>query len=53
MRILIVDDENPIRELLRLYFEKEQFEVLEAENGANGIKARNISRDILKSLGVL
>ena len=26
---------------------------LEAKNGANGIKARNISRDILKSLGVL
>ena len=26
---------------------------LEAKNGANGIKARNISQDILKSLGVL
>ena len=35
--ILIVDDENPIRELLRLYFEKEQFEVLEAENGAQAM----------------
>ena len=36
-KILIVDDENPIRELLRLYFEKEQFEVLEAENGAQAM----------------
>ena len=35
--ILIVDDEAPIRELLRLYFEKENFQVEEAQDGAQAL----------------
>ena len=35
---LIVEDEAHIRELLRLYLEREGYTVLEAENGVEGIK---------------
>lgn len=37
-KILIVEDEANIRELLRLYLELEGYTVLEAENGVEGIK---------------
>lgn len=37
-KILIVEDEANIRELLRLYLECEGYTVLEAENGVEGIK---------------
>ena len=37
-KILIVEDEANIRELLRLYLEREGDTVLEAENGVEGIK---------------
>ena len=37
-KILIVEDEDNIRELLRLYLEREGYTVLEAENGVEGIK---------------
>lgn len=37
-KILIVDDESNIRDLLRLYLEKEQYVVKLAQNGAEGIK---------------
>ena len=33
-KILIADDEAQIREILRIYFEKEDFQVIEAEDGA-------------------
>ena len=32
-RILVVDDEEHIRELIRFYLDKEGFSVLEAGNG--------------------
>lgn len=35
--ILIADDEAGIREILKIYFEKEGFEVIEAENGEQAI----------------
>ena len=37
-KILIVEDEANIRELLRLYLEREGYTVLDAENGVEGIK---------------
>lgn len=37
-KILIVEDEANIRELLRLYLEREGYIVIEAENGVEGIK---------------
>ena len=36
--ILIVDDEKEIRELLRLYIEKDGYSVIQAENGLEAIK---------------
>lgn len=36
-KILIVEDDHNIRELLRLYLEREGYEVSEAENGAIGL----------------
>ena len=38
-KILVVDDEAPIRELVRFYIEKDGYEMFEA---ANGIEALNL-----------
>lgn len=38
MKILIVDDEPGIRGVLRVWFEREGFTVVEAENGKVGIE---------------
>lgn len=47
-KILIADDEAQIREILRIYFENEGFEVAEAENGAETIaKTQSEKPDIL------
>lgn len=37
-RILIVDDEEQIRNILRMYLVKEGYEVSEAEDGEKGLK---------------
>jgi DNA-binding NtrC family response regulator len=38
-RILIIDDEQQIRSMLRLMLERDGYEVVEAPDGAEGIKA--------------
>jgi len=38
-RILIIDDEQQIRSMLRLMLEREGYEVVEASDGIEGIKA--------------
>ena len=40
-KILIVEDEANIRELLRLYLEREGYTVLEAENGVEEMCIRD------------
>jgi CheY-like chemotaxis protein len=37
-RILIIDDEVPVREMLRQMLEREGYEVSEAEDGESGLK---------------
>lgn len=41
MRILVVDDEKLIREVIKEYLLKEKYEVIEAENGQEAIDACN------------
>lgn len=38
-RILIIDDEPGIRQLIRLFLERHHYDVIEAKNGAEGLKA--------------
>ena len=38
MKILIIDDEPGIKNLFRLWLERERFEVFEAENGRDGVR---------------
>lgn len=48
MKILIIDDDVRIRELFRMWLEREGFDVLDAENGREGVKLQRRSpADIL------
>ncbi len=40
MKILIVDDDDRIRELFRMWLEREGFEVYEAENGKKAMEVQ-------------
>lgn len=49
-KILIADDEAHIREILRVYFIKEGFEVIEAEDGQQALlKVERESRPLQAS----
>ncbi len=52
-KILVVDDEMQIREILRIYFEKEGFNVAEAENGEDALKKINSERPDLIVLDIM
>lgn len=43
MKILIIDDDSRIRNLFRMWLEREDFEVFEAENGMEGVKIQRAS----------
>ena len=48
MKVLVIDDEPPIRLLCRVNLEAEQMEVLEAGDGPTGLeKARNEEPDVI------
>ena len=48
MRVLVIDDEAPIRLLCRVNLEAEKMEVLEASDGPTGLeKARNEGPDVV------
>lgn len=48
MKVLIVDDERDIREILRMWFEEENYTVFEAENGKEAVKIQQkVSADVL------
>src|SRR5690554_1216603 len=37
-KVLIIDDESPIRSFIRIGFERSNFEIIEAESGETGIE---------------
>jgi len=48
MKILVIDDDETIRELFRQWLEREGFEVNEADNGLKGVEIqRKIRADVL------
>ncbi len=51
--ILIVDDEKEIRELLRLYIEKDGYSVIQAENGLEALKLAAITRIDLAVIDIM
>ncbi|MFA5039491.1 MAG: response regulator [Candidatus Omnitrophota bacterium] len=47
-RILVIDDESDIREIVRIYLEEEGCDVIEASNGQEGIlKAQSLKPDLI------
>jgi len=52
-KILIVEDEANIRELLRLYLERENYTVIEAENGVEGVKQWKTAKPDMLLLDVM
>ncbi len=46
--MLVIEDDNNIAELLRLYLEKDGFEVFHSGDGADGIrKAQELNPDLI------
>ena len=43
MKILIIDDDDRIRNLFRMWLEREGLEVFEAENGMEGVKIQRLN----------
>jgi len=51
-RILVIDDEEDVREILKLYLETEGYNILEAENGEVGINILR-SEDNMVNVGLI
>lgn len=51
-KILVIDDEEDVRETLRLHLESKGYYVLEAENGEEGIRVLR-SEDNMTNVGVI
>lgn len=52
-KILIVEDDDNIRELLRLYLEREKYIIIEASNGVEGVKAWKMEKPDMLLLDVM
>lgn len=52
-KILIVEDDDNIRELLRLYLEREKYIIIEAANGVEGVKAWKMEKPDMLLLDVM
>ena len=52
-KIMIVDDDKNICELLRLYFEKEGFQTLIANNGVEAIETAKMEKPDLMLLDIM
>lgn len=52
-RILIADDEQSIREILRIYLENEGYEVVEAEDGADALRKVEYEKPDLVLLDIM
>ena len=46
-RILIIDDDRELLKMLKQYFELKKYEVITAENGAEGLRKINLRPDII------
>ena len=51
-RILVIDDEEDVREVLKLHLESAGYNILEAENGEDGINIL-LSEDNMVNVGVV
>jgi len=51
-RILVIDDDDGVREILKLYLETEGYNILEAENGEVGINILR-SEDNMVNVGLI
>lgn len=52
-RLLIVEDQPDIRKLIRMTLEFEGYDLLEAENGADGLRLAQTSRPMIMLLDVM
>ena len=46
-RILVIDDDTELLQMLRSYFEIKKYEIITAENGAEGLRKMNSQPDII------
>ena len=53
MKILVVDDEKLIRNVIREYLENEKYEVLEAENGFDALRVLETNKVDLIILDIM
>lgn len=52
-KILVADDEQSIREILRIYLENEGYEVIEAEDGADALRKIELDKPDLVLLDIM
>ncbi len=51
-KVLIIDDDEDVREILKLHLSEQNFKIIEAENGEDGIKLLK-SEDNMVNVGVI